>query len=44
MNLVDRIFSPQLKKFHSGKVREGFRIDDEKRMILVIDRISSFNL
>ncbi len=43
MIFVDRIFSPQLKKIHSGKVRESFRLDDEKRMILVTDRISSFD-
>jgi phosphoribosylaminoimidazole-succinocarboxamide synthase len=35
--------SPQLKKIHAGKVRDSIRIDDNKRMIVVTDRISAFN-
>ncbi len=41
--LIDKLYSPQLKKIHSGKVRESFRIDEKTRMILVTDRISSFD-
>ncbi|MBN1948823.1 MAG: phosphoribosylaminoimidazolesuccinocarboxamide synthase [Candidatus Cloacimonetes bacterium] len=43
MICLDRISSPQLQKIHSGKVRESFRLDDETRMIVVTDRISSFD-
>ena len=43
MNTIDKIYSPQLTKIHSGKVRESFRIDDVTRMIIVSDRISSFD-
>ncbi|MBN2461491.1 MAG: AIR carboxylase family protein [Candidatus Cloacimonetes bacterium] len=43
MDYVDKIFTPQLKKLHSGKVRESFRVDENTRMIVVSDRISSFD-
>lgn len=43
MKTVKTIVSPQLKKIHSGKVRESFRINDKTRMILVTDQISSFD-
>lgn len=43
MNYLDKLISPQLEKIHSGKVRESFRIDDETRMIVVSDRVSSFD-
>ncbi len=43
MNYLDKIYTPQIKKIHSGKVRESFRIDDNTRMIVVSDRISSFD-
>ncbi|MBF0312833.1 MAG: AIR carboxylase family protein [Oligoflexia bacterium] len=32
-----------LKKIHSGKVRESFRLDDERRLIVSTDRISAFD-
>ncbi len=43
MNCLTNIVSPQLKKIHSGKVRESFRVDDKSRLIVASDRISSFD-
>jgi fusion protein PurCD len=43
MKYLDKIYTPQLKKIHSGKVRESFRIDDKTRMFVVSDRVSSFD-
>ena len=43
MNCLNKIYTPQIKKIHSGKVRESFRIYDNTRMIVVSDRISSFD-
>jgi phosphoribosylaminoimidazole-succinocarboxamide synthase len=43
MNCLDKLFTPQIKKIHCGKVRESFRIDDKTRMIVVSDRVSSFD-
>lgn len=43
MNCLTNIVSPQLKKIHSGKVRESFRVDDASRLIVATDRISSFD-
>ncbi len=43
MNCLVNLKTPQLKKIHSGKVRESFRIDDQTRMIVATDRISSFD-
>ncbi len=43
MDFVTDIITPQLKKIHSGKVRESFFVDNETRMILVTDRVSSFD-
>jgi len=43
MQCLDKIYTPQIKKIHSGKVRESFRIDEKTRMIVVSDRISSFD-
>jgi len=43
MNVINKIASPQLKKIHAGKVRDSFRIDDKTRMLVVSDRISSFD-
>ncbi len=40
---LTNLASPQLQKIHSGKVRESFRIDDQTRMIVATDRISSFD-
>ena len=38
------ISSPQIKKIHKGKVRDSFRIDDKRRLIVATDRISSFDM
>ena len=43
MKYLDKIYTPQIKKIHSGKVRESFRIDDKTRMFVVSDRVSSFD-
>jgi len=34
---------PQLRKVHSGSVRESFQLDDNTRMIVSTDRISCFD-
>ena len=43
MNYTSNIITPQLKKIHSGKVRESFRVDDKHRLIIATDRLSSFD-
>ena len=43
MNIINKINSPQLNRIHSGKVRDSFRISDKERMLVVSDRISSFD-
>lgn len=43
MDCLTRFESPQLKKLHSGKVRESFKVDNHHRLILATDRISSFD-
>lgn len=43
MKCLDKLYTPQIKKIHSGKVRESFRIDEKTRMIVVSDRVSSFD-
>jgi phosphoribosylaminoimidazole-succinocarboxamide synthase len=43
MNYILNLKTPQLEKIHSGKVRESFRIDNDTRMIVATDRISSFD-
>lgn len=43
MNCINTLITPQLKKIHSGKVRESFRVDDVTRMVLTTDRISAFD-
>lgn len=43
MILLDKINSPQLEIIHSGKVRDSFKIDEQTRMIVISDRISSFD-
>jgi len=40
---VDKINFPGAKSQHSGKVREGFELDGNKRAIVVSDRISAFD-
>jgi phosphoribosylaminoimidazole-succinocarboxamide synthase len=43
MNHLSQLVSPQLKKLHSGKVRESFRVDNTSRLIVATDRISCFD-
>ena len=43
MNALLNLFTPQLDKIHSGKVRESFRVDEKSRLIAATDRISSFD-
>lgn len=43
MRYLTNVKTPQLKKIHSGKVRESFRIDEKTRMIVATDRISCFD-
>jgi len=43
MNYLANLHTPQLEKIHSGKVRESFRVDDNTRMIVATDRLSSFD-
>ena len=43
MNYITNLYTPQLEKIHSGKVRESFRIDEATRVIVATDRLSSFD-
>lgn len=43
MNCLTNLQTPQLQKIHSGKVRESFCIDEQRRMIVATDRLSSFD-
>jgi fusion protein PurCD len=43
MKSMNPITTPQLKKIHSGKVRDSFRVDGDRRLIVATDRISSFD-
>lgn len=43
METLNYCTSPQLRLVHSGKVRDSFKIDAEKRLIIVSDRISCFD-
>ncbi|MCF7792392.1 MAG: phosphoribosylaminoimidazolesuccinocarboxamide synthase [Candidatus Cloacimonetes bacterium] len=43
MKCLDKLYTPQIKKIHSGKVRESFRLDEKTRLIVVSDRVSSFD-
>ncbi len=40
---LEHFTTPQLKKLHSGKVRESFVWEEGKRLIVVTDRLSAFN-
>lgn len=44
MHTMNEISCPQLEKIHSGKVRDSFRVDAKRRLIVATDRISSFDL
>jgi fusion protein PurCD len=43
LNCLVQFATPQLKKVHSGKVRDSIRIDETTRMIVVTDRLSAFD-
>lgn len=43
MNYLKTFATPQLECIHRGKVRDSYRIDDKRRMIVVTDRISAFD-
>ena len=43
MKCLDTFSTPQLELIHKGKVRDSYRIDDKRRMIVVTDRISAFD-
>lgn len=42
--MLPHVTSPQLHLLHRGKVRDSFAIDEERRLIVVTDRISAFDL
>ena len=44
MTGLTHVSTPQLQLLHRGKVRDSFRIDDRRRLIVVTDRISAFDL
>lgn len=41
--LLRKFTTPQLKKLHSGKVRESYRVDAQHRMLVATDRLSCFD-
>lgn len=43
MKCLLQFTTPQLEKIHSGKVRDSIKIDNNRRMIVVTDRISAFD-
>ncbi|MFK7908571.1 MAG: phosphoribosylaminoimidazolesuccinocarboxamide synthase [Chitinophagales bacterium] len=43
MNYLYEFDIPELEKIHRGKVRDSFRVDDQRRLIVVSDRISAFD-
>ena len=43
MNNLINFDTPQLKKIHSGKVRESFKYDENHRLLLATDRLSAFD-
>ncbi len=43
MRHMKEISSPQIKKIHTGKVRDSFRVDAKRRLIVATDRLSSFD-
>lgn len=44
MKPMQEISSPQIKKIHKGKVRDSFRVDAKRRLIVATDRLSSFDM
>lgn len=43
MNCLGNFYTPQMKVIHRGKIRDSVCIDEKTRMIVVSDRISSFD-
>ncbi|MCK5816764.1 MAG: phosphoribosylaminoimidazolesuccinocarboxamide synthase, partial [Candidatus Marinimicrobia bacterium] len=43
MKPMQEISSPQIQKIHTGKVRDSFRVDAKRRLIVATDRLSSFD-
>ncbi len=43
MSVLTNLFTPQLPKIHSGKVRESFRVNEKQRLIVATDRLSAFD-
>ncbi len=43
MDCLTRFETPQLTRLHRGKVRDSFRVDAERRLIVVTDRLSAFD-
>lgn len=42
--MITNVCTPQLELLHRGKVRDSFKLDSERRLIVVTDRISAFDL
>jgi fusion protein PurCD len=43
MKSLETFATPQLELIHRGKVRDSYRIDEKRRLIVVTDRISAFD-
>ncbi len=43
MNYLYEFDIPELEKIHRGKVRDSFQVDENRRLIVVSDRISAFD-
>jgi len=43
MHLLDSFSTPQLHLLHRGKVRDSFRLDSERRLLVASDRLSAFD-
>ncbi len=43
MEAVCRFSTPQLRLLHRGKVRDSFRVDADRRLIVATDRLSAFD-
>ena len=43
MNALREISTPRLRRIHRGKVRDSFRVDEKRRLIVATDRLSSFD-
>lgn len=43
MRVMASFFSPQLERIHRGKIRDSFRIDGDRRLVVATDRLSAFD-